>query len=229
MPTLTEEIQKYRVILVEAKTVLLDSNERVQFTTHSGDEYYAPNKAALDSYRAAVKNKDWNKVQHYEETWTSLDSIKAKNAAKKQVKEEFGRKDEDPDYTVDQETDDHEKKGPECEGEATDADSPLTKKIRESGPWGKKITESTRLDDMGSQEQDFKPAEKRWGISFGFKGKDNIIRDQYLSKKSTRNNFVFTDDPNEAVKFSKSFARELASNWEKQIVGKKIKGLKGFF
>ena len=121
MITLIEEIQKYRVILVEQRSV--DSPNRVQFKTESGDDYIAPSQKALDAYHQAVDNGDWDKVQHFEETWTSLDSIKAKEAKKKPVKEEFGRKDEEPDYTVDQETDDHEESGTDCEEKATEADS----------------------------------------------------------------------------------------------------------
>lgn len=62
--------------------------EGIQFKTESGDDYIAPNQKALNAYHKAVDDGDWDKVQHFEETWTSCDSIKAKNAAKKKVKED---------------------------------------------------------------------------------------------------------------------------------------------
>lgn len=77
MRTLTEEIQSYRAILNEAIPV---GDGTYVFRTHSGDDYIAPSKQAVDEYYAAVRAKDWERVRHFEETWPSMDLLKAKKA-----------------------------------------------------------------------------------------------------------------------------------------------------
>jgi hypothetical protein len=52
-----------------------NGGERI-ITSHSGDKFRVPSEKEVIEYRNAVKNKDWDKVQNFEENWELIDESK---------------------------------------------------------------------------------------------------------------------------------------------------------
>ncbi len=74
MAYLSEEMKKFTQIVTESSSSggsapVKDNDKRRFLITHSGDEMVAPNIEAVKEYRQAVKDKDWDKVQKFEEEW----------------------------------------------------------------------------------------------------------------------------------------------------------------